>query len=1280
MLPTKGLYTDSSLIDQPPQTHRDARNIVFSRLYGSIINEPGFEKTAFGYPNTLARPIGISMFPDNSYVIYSDGINGGLDRLGFVDVNEQYSDIIVDNILNFDINFPVRASEIDYNFLNQKIVAWTDANNTPRVVNIQNLPFALNPDKSLVNPSEIIELETFASFLLPDFNLVNVVDGGSLPVGNYSFFGAYLNQSDGTQTPYSIVQLNVNIATLFGNANYGSSVPGIVSSKAIQLSIGNIDTRYDTFVLGAISSINGIVSAYKIKEIPIGSSTTINVTYSGTEAISTLTLDEVLTTKPLYKTSKALTQLNNTLYHANLVAFPEINYQTYANQIKIYYTTKLVDISDSAGIYKKNISPGFTHGGVYAFYIRLLLKNGSYSRAFHIPGRTSYGGSQSGASSPLQNSTIASQMGYSALAYQVEDTTNQGGHSYITGVDGVTRVSSMNSNTNMGFWQNQDEQYLPNFPDLAGQNVRHHVFPTIRTCHNKHYSSNANYGKTQLDILGVDVSNIQIPNDIRDQVVGYQIMYARRDFVNSNTFGTDLLLFAAKYDNNPNIIHSAGGNWTINTGNSNSDFPVGSGDLVMRNDYIRGHSFELLRDKPTLGGQLYADPEIGLNSGDLTPILNYGNALSLTVNGGNMVQSGANEGRRPGARVSYLPQSVTTTLLPFNNSAYYPSALSQFRYLPSGIKDGEIVTVKNEEAVHFKITTGGTKFPLANKPTLNVSTRTEDNHLLFRNDRNDNNECSYLFTYRQIKTNLFLGFDSQVLCACNQVAVPDSFGNFPSILSDNYGGDSYIGLRSFLSTSPYHAFDVTSNTGVCIVRAHICESRYNMEMKYEISGNVTTKFYPEINPFEFWTNPTAPNSSSVDFIFNIMTNPNSTLGYSSDSNAQNSYNQGVIFNPNQVYTSNFPFRIIRSGFANTNRQQINSWKTYLVGDIYEANRNRGEIINLATMDDVLLIHHKYALFRTVGKDVIQLTATEVSLGQQDIFSQNPKDQIPSRVGMLGTQNIFSCLSFKGGYAWVNQQDGTAYLITANSFDEISDNGQRIFFYENTKIDNTLPDNPFLNQGITMGYDKLNNRLLFTKNGNNPFTISYSLDYKFWACFHDYAPSYYFFNNYRMYAIKTDNISGGDNNIMICDSPTKKGMYFGNTIYPSYITIVANDEPKVDKIFYNVDWISELFDVNNVLVRQQTLTSIQGKTSFQDTTEIPLIPFTKFGNKYNTRAVINQWRFNALKNSSTDPFKSRPLRDKYSTITLKYDNHTDLNGNQNSLYLYDFSVGMRKAEL
>lgn len=1253
MIENKGLYLSCDPIDQPEGTWRNARNIVLSKVKGAIANEDGtIEVPITPIESVTTTPIGVTPFPDGSYVIYSAGTK---DRIGVVNVDGTYVDIIVDTIFGFSTSFPIRSSEAEYNFLGQRIIAFTDGNQSPKILNIDDLPFSLNPDKSLVNPEDIVDAEVFSTFKTPiiDFDISS--NSGSVPAGNYSVAIAYKNY-DGTRTQNSIPIKNINIvddSTSDGAEKFDGVVPGTLTNKSINFTITNVDTRYDKLVLIIISRVNNLITAQEVKEIDINS-TTATISYIGTEQVAELELSEVITPRPLYIKTKAMAQAKGVLYHANLEAVEDIEYQEYANAIRIFYSTRLININNINVSHRFKLPAGFAHGGVYAFYIVFHLTNGSLSRAFHIPGlpSTSY------TNSPKATSSIASAQGITALKYQIEDTTHGTGisYTYTTSSEGIKNVSNDSVGSNMGFWENTDEVYPSDFPALAGQKVRHHVFPTIKTCKTRHYNTNNNYGKTELDVLGIDVKNVVIPAEIAAKVEGWSIVYAKRDYVTSNTLGTDIFQFAAKIESNDDRIWSSGGNWSIDARQPDGDGSGGTwgNDIQLRRDYARGHNFELLKDKPQFGiGGLFLDFELKYVKSGLSQ-----SYISKGIEGGNLVESGNMKGQNAGAVIDLRDTVNNVVTVPASQTV---RRITEFRYYPNGIIDGNVSTMKNEETIHIGLNNGNT-IPL-DHDVVNINSESRTPNVLFQGS---DNEETYLITYKQVKSNLYANYNQQLLVLTDTTVLKGSSGK-----QNIYGGDSFVSLRSYITSSARFGSDTGGEEGISIIRAHIAESRYNIGLRYEVPGNINTKYYPKTAPLEFWSRPTGFDQDGIEMIFSRRSNINE-YGYSEDYNASNNLSQVVIYSPNQITTNKFPFRVIKGGRSGANSNSLNSWKTYLSADYYESNRNRGPIENIVTIDDILLIHHFYGLYRTLGSEKLSIGSTEVYLGTGDVFDQDPKEPLSTKLGYLGNQNIFSSFSFEGAYAWVDQSQGRIFTISKEGIQEISKQGMYEYLRDNTKINNTLPNSPITGFSIIGGYDPKYNRLLFTKKaGDDSFTLSYSLDFKCWVCYHDYVPNMYFNTTTEFYSLS--------DKIYKFNDGASKGKYLGEDHLPMYIDKVFNIGQDIDKIYFNLNWISAVYNGNTQLF-EKTLSHLTVTGIDQIMDRVALVPYTTFGAFSNCRRKKDTWNFNKIKTTNVDPFKRRPIVGKYAIVRYEFDNTPNLDNSQNSIYLYLLSSNFRKADV
>ena len=228
----------------------------------------------------------------------------------------------------------------------------------------------------------------------------------------------------------------------------------------------------------------------------------------------------------------------------------------------------------------------YRRGEVYAFYISFVLKDGTETYAYHIPGRVpltannlseqnNFGSTEQGWSNIKETfhfwpSEIA-EHNSAARIFQYIDTSN------INFPDGQ-------SSNNMSFWHNLNETYPSTFDfsggivtasgagtnnpeyDLRNQPVRHHKMPSNHNTDrsflalskgNKWYSSHQsllsdstlnnsdllNDSITGFDVeyrdkklltrdpirlLGIQLKNIKIPKHILKKVQGYKIYYAKR--------------------------------------------------------------------------------------------------------------------------------------------------------------------------------------------------------------------------------------------------------------------------------------------------------------------------------------------------------------------------------------------------------------------------------------------------------------------------------------------------------------------------------------------------------------------------------------------------------------------------------------------------------------------------------------------------------------------------------------------------------------------------------
>jgi hypothetical protein len=1244
-----GLYSDSNPLNQPKDTWRDARNILISRLKDTIVLEEGNEilTDIDGIDVLKAYPL-----PDESIFIFGLTSLTNTSVVGLVDINGDYESIIIDNLLNFKKENKI-SCEIEFNAQNERIIAFTDDLNPPKYLNIDDIPFALDGNKALVNAGDINDMYLFPESNPPVINFDILKNSGNVKTGVVFATFSYKN-NDGTQTNYHDIFGPITISKDEGGTykQLDGDPANTGSGKSVSFSLTNVDTRFDKINLAILSINDGIITASSIKDVPIVTSN-LNVVYTGTETVQTLTLEEVIIKNPLYTKAKVLAAHQDRLYLGNLETEEDISLQEVANGVSINYNTMLItanNIAEKAG-FKTNQAKGFMHGEVYAFYLTFELTNGSLSRAFHIPGRQSLVGDSFVNDIP--------GFGLNENAFKFEDTSNKAGSNYTTStIDGnpvISVTTSSLSNSNMGYWQNEDETYPSDFPDFPNQNVRHHVFPSVGKVKTTHYSTDNSYGINKLDTLGIDVKlNVAIPDELKSKIKGWFIQYAVPSISNNIILAEDMIHYAAQPIStqlpvDADVVWSAGGNFKTFVNSGGDSFTTN-----LRYNYLRATPFDLIKNKPSIS-PTYIQTHLIYNKTNLNKL--YANE---GVNGVEVYKSGASPGES-NLSVGVIDLTTQTTTSNYMESNYRRVLTNQ--YLAQDTIDGDIYNLECQETLLLEL---NSDLSVLTDELLTMEVNAFGAGYDASLFSNSTQYQTALYTIGQLKQNVYLEFISQQLASTNKLQTDLSVST--ATLRNIRGGDTVVSQHSYISKtkgSPVIPTVYSKNSGICMFYSFLCHSRNNSNLRHETNNDVT-KYYPKSDPESFFINPTAPTGGlTIDFANGELLN---SFGYNSDYTLINEFNDTIIATPDQETVSNLPHRVIRSGIQQRSAINSSSWRTFLANDYYETNKNRGEIINLSSLGDIFIIHHQYGLFRTASNYELRTSALEVTLGNTDIFEVFPKEPVISQQGYLGIQDVSCAIICKAGYFWVDTLSIKCFLMSPNlEVAEISNYGIRNFLRSVINIFSI--SNILLGDGLTACFDEFNNRIVLTQinpDSNKSFTLSYDISNNKWVCFHDYIPTILLSTRNHMYSYKAGTVGLWQHNV------DNKGIFYG-IVYSSYIEFSMNEDKDADKLFYSLAWITEVKDSNGNLLRDNTFDKIKLSNSYIDLVEKDIIPFTKVGTGYNVRRRQNTWTFNDLKEANAAFYKRRKLIDKYLLVKLTFNNTISLDSSQKSLYLYNIAV-------
>ena len=564
----RGLFKDTSHIDQPSGTIRYAKNAILNRSLGAISNEEG--NTLMASLPEYSTVIGTIPLTDNEIVvflivddptvafgrrneigIYYNSDYNSLLRLPEVNADPTWSP--VGRAFNFQISNPIEGEFIEQGD-NDLVMYWTDDLNPPRTLNITRQKespapyiYGINPDTT-INTDPICVLDLFPNTgPTPHVDSVHIHMGGDCKTGVYYLALGY-KDDDFTSTnfvtvvnPVSIVPAPEGISPI---DSYDGAPAGIPSGKTIRWKVSNINPDYRYLNAAVVFDIGEGRQARKLPEIEIldhhyntvTEDYEIEVVFSGDRGSELFSVEDVVIDTVSYTHAKTITQLDGTLYLGNLRSKIDLGYQKYANFISLTSVVRSLNPFDPFQLSTANLQTkdsifihdrsqgyrdannifkykGYTREEVYAFYIAFILKDGSMSYAYHIPGRAPLKDVPIADINELQPDVVGEWTGNSPINNIIdEDATLYGSSSTNWSIMNITgsaqnpishffqwydfsafggNISTGFSN-NMNFWNNLNEFYPdsedfdvvdaenPNvaYDTLRKVNVRHHRFPS----------------------------------------------------------------------------------------------------------------------------------------------------------------------------------------------------------------------------------------------------------------------------------------------------------------------------------------------------------------------------------------------------------------------------------------------------------------------------------------------------------------------------------------------------------------------------------------------------------------------------------------------------------------------------------------------------------------------------------------------------------------------------------------------------------------------------------
>jgi hypothetical protein len=553
-------------------------------------------------------------------------------------------------------------------------------------------------------------------------------------------------------------------------------------------------------------------------------------------------------------------------------------------------------------------------------------------------------------------------------------------------------------------------------------------------------------------------------------------------------------------------------------------------------------------------------------------------------------------------------------------------------------------------------------------------------------------------TYTTLATSQLVGFDSIFI-------LNNSNFNASSSFSTSGEGDMFLSTDSFVSYAQRfynaRASGDAGNLYLACLYSYIGEFTKNPDFRIPDPGNSSGGNYVYPNPVGSGNDPNIiTGSSALSVGLNDAINLN--FLYDLSHSAINNIISVSAFNPYSPVVSKYPYRVIVSN-VQVATSNSTSYKQFLATNYYECIRNKGEIINIQSLgNDRILIHHKDSVYYTRDIGRILTGVVESTIGTGNIFEFPPQELMTSSLGYGGTQNQLGCLLTDFGYFFIDAEQGTPFLLQGEQLTPLI-NGLRLFFRDNLNIIpnvTTNPyntDNPYMGNGISVSYDRVNRRILLSvKNGEyNSYVLSYTPDNNYWVSFHDYTGG-------KMFNTRVNNYSWYNNNLFLHNANQPGLFYDQTTTYPSIIDIVINtingEGKYAQKLLENISWQTEVVDGGSISELNNTFNQIRIQTNTQLSDNINIVFLT------NTRLRNGRWQFNAfrdlvnrgsfsnpsqeltygvLEDFNTTPgtintnlpiFQQRRFQNSFFIVRLIFNNSIASGDN---LYLYDVDANLKQ---
>jgi hypothetical protein len=954
-----------------------------------------------------------------------------------------------------------------------------------------------------IDATSIVIYDLFPTAIFPNARALPIADNTSGFIEN------------GTYTFFIAYEIDLNNLTTF-SPSYGAFKVGAgLSDKIVETQIGlefeNLDTNYSFYRIYVIQNKNETLNSYYVGRQP---TTEAEFIWNGNYLTGNIATDQLTVPAGWYTSAETLSSVDDRLYLANLTRNDNFDGQSIAN-----------DIILNASIWSTN-----RHKYSENYFTPRSKNWGAQYNNFNI-------GTLDDPVIPAHKDHYGMSMGFMPgcsyafyIAFLLQDGTWTQAYHIPAGTSEfdptIVALDPITGWPELPLGQNTDPEKFHfqcgSKQTSVSPDTYVHVIPepdliadvwgnsdTYNEGKGTDYHDSNMWAPTN---IGVVATNVNIPEDVKDLIQGYSLFYAKPTANTRDVLGYIPMLY---------------------------QFPH-AGNVVLDLDDLEFSCYDIYlnANKPSLQTAslkvVYGKNNTNIPSEYYNPVAEAGGGLELDID-----------------EFEYLPGNSTG--LVFNNDNRANKLILPKNTDISWNKFRASIGVTNEvrgtgsEGSLLKFGTGQTQY--------DTGYYTEVSDMSFAQ-------------LSQVPSNWYRDIDNLVLCACSFI---EQDLDITSMSRVSWGGDAVVHPVRFREIRYRNAGSSLDNEFLTVGQEY---------------HNTTDLKDLYVKPHGYWTWSYALQG------YEDLTDP-TMFTTATEQNYNNTYSGGAsyggapeIININKIpghayrkndyksaFTSsltdpvfNFPNRIIRSAKQNYDSNSI-KWKQFAIADYYDNAFKKGPIQNIESYSGELLIHHTDGIFKTIGKETLETSASAVFVGSGDIFRSPPLEVLPTEEGYAGlAKHTDACLT-KAGYIFVDAQSGKVFKLHSDLAD-LSQKGMRNYFREDFRIDLTATHSPYLGNGYSIGFDPIYDRILITcltttaEDVLEYKTISYSVLSDCWASTHEYSALAYATNR---------------TGTLIYQGVTKQLRLLnqGNNTQGAYIELVFNPGGSAPKVFQSFQWVTRL---------------------------------------------------------------------------------------------------------